>query len=208
MRVVLADDHPLVRSGIRLALAERQDLEVVAEVGTGDAALAAVREHRPDLLILDIFMPGMASDEVVALATAAHPELKTLILTAYDDDIYVHRLTRVAIRGYMLKDEAPENLLRAISCIEQGAMWFSQSVSQKIMSGGGKQPQSGDCDTLSERERQVLVMLSRGEDNREIARALQLAEQTVRNYVSTLYSKIQVTTRVEAVLWARERDIQ
>lgn len=206
MRVVVADDHPLVRGGIRTALADWEDLEVVAEAGTGDEALRAVLTHRPDLLILDLFMPGLECDQVVALATEAHPALKTLVLTAYDDDVYVRRMSRLAIRGYVLKDEAPEDLLRAIRGIERGAVWFSHKVAQKIMRFGNDF--SGSNSGLTLREEQLLTLLSRGETNQEIARILSLREQTVRNYVSTLYAKIQVSTRAMAVVWARERGIQ
>jgi len=206
MRVIIADDHPLVRNGIRLALAGREDIEVVAEAATGDETLSAVLEYRPDLLILDVCMPGLACEQILLQASASFPHLKTLILTAYDDDVYVRRLSRVAIRGFLLKDEAPENLLQAIRVIEGGAVWFSQSVAQKMM-GLVAHPEHDEY-SLTQRERAVLALIARGEDNRAIALKLGLAEQTVRNYVTTLYDKIQVTSRAMAIVWARERDIQ
>ena len=208
IRIVVADDHPLVRCGIRAALARDESMEVVAEAQDGDKALQMVREHNPDLLLLDVSMPGLAYDEVVRQARETQPALKTLILTVHDEDAYVRRLAAVPISGYMLKDEAPESLLQAVRVIQQGATWFSQSVARKMMSSWSDPRGRNEQDPgLSPREREILAEIAHAEDNLAIAHKLNLAEQTVRNYVSTLYHKIGVTTRVGAAVWAREHGV-
>ncbi|MGE0493876.1 MAG: response regulator [Vulcanimicrobiota bacterium] len=207
MRVVLADDHPLVRKGIRATLTERASIEVVAEAATGDEALEAVTEHRPDLLILDLSMPGLAPHLMIKQARQVQPGLKVLILTAYDDDVHVRGLNQIPLSGYLVKDEAIEHLLQAIRVIEQGAVWFSQSVADKIR---GLSHQLADPDRLSlnSRDREVLTLIGRGLDNKVIAQELHLAEQTIRNYVSSLYQKLGVNSRAEAVVWAHDHFLQ
>lgn len=190
-----------------MALSRDESLQVVAEAADGTEALRLVLQHKPDLLLLDVSMPGLTSDQVILRAKEAVPELKTLILTAHDEEVYVRMLTKVPISGYLLKDEAPENLLQAIRCIRQGAVWFSQSVASRMMGLTASQAERIPFD-LTVRELEVLEGIARGEDNVVIAQRLNLAEQTVRNYVSTLYSKIGVPTRVMAAVWARERGIQ
>ena len=199
-RIALADDHPLVRAGIRATLLEDPSFETVGEASTGDDALKMVLEKAPDLLILDLSMPGLAPDQVVARSLAALPNLKTLILTAYDDDVYVRRMSQVLISGYLLKDEAPANLLHAIRAILSGAVWFSQTVARKMMT------QDKDL-SLTGRERDLLECIAKGLDNKAISEELHLAEQTVRNYTSTLYQKLGVSSRTEAVVWSHQRGI-
>ncbi|MEW6278248.1 MAG: response regulator transcription factor [Candidatus Eremiobacterota bacterium] len=201
-RIVIADDHPLVRSGIRATLAEESDLELVGEACDGDEALRLVVSQRPDLLVVDLSMPGLAADELIGQAREHLPELKALVLSAYDDDVFVRRLMQARISGYLLKDEAADNLVEAIRAIRRGAVWFSQGVALKMMGVNGDP--LGD---LTPRERQVLERIARGMDNQAIAEDLHLAEQTVRNYASTIYEKIGVGSRVEAVVWARERGV-
>lgn len=204
LNVVVADDHPLIRSGIKTALLRVNDLVIVGEAATGDEALEAVIRHQPDLLILDISMPGLRTDEVVTRSRLQVPTLKVLILSAYDDDVYIRRLSRVAINGYQLKDEAPEGLAQAVRVIEQGAYWFSGSVAARLMAMHREtagQPSS----IFSPREQEVLALLLRGVDNAGIGKELSLATQTVRNCNSTIYQKMGVENRVQALVWARER---
>lgn len=207
MRIVLADDHPLVRKGILAALSSRESLEVIAEASDGDEALQAVLEHRPDLLLLDLSMPGLSTKVLITQARLAIPDLKVLILTAFDDDLHLRELGHLTLSGYLLKDEAVAHLVKAIQVIEGGAVWFSQSVSDKIrrLSQRLSDP---DLLCLSPRDRQVLSRIGQGLDNRVIAKELFLAEQTVRNYVSRLYLRIGVASRAEAVVWAREHVMQ
>ncbi len=204
MRVVIADDHPLVRDGIRAALS-RADIDVVAEAPDGDAALRLVREHKPDLLILDLSMGGLPFDQVIPQAQEAVPGLKTLVLTAHDDDAYVRKIKPLAIRGYMLKDEAPESLAQAVRVIQQGAVWFSQVIARKMMDSTWENPT--EVNPLTAREATILAAVAQAKENGEIAHSLNLAEQTVRNYVSTIYHKIGATSRIGAAVWAREHGL-
>ena len=205
MRIVIADDHPLVRSGITATLLRSPDNKVVGEASDSEEALRLVASLKPDLLTLDLSMPGtIAPEDVAAQALALHPPLKILVLTAHDDEAMVRRLKKVRISGYLLKDEAPENLLQAVRAIEQGAVWISQSIAHKMM---GLNATEDPVINLNARERQVLTQIGKGMDNLSIATKLNLAEQTVRNYASAIYEKIGVSSRVEAVVWARERGI-
>lgn len=203
-KIIVADDHPLVRSGVKATLSRAEDVQVVGEAHDGAEALKLIAELKPDLLILDVDMPGMAAEQIVTEARKECPALKVLILTAHDDEASIRRLMRVKLSAYMLKDEAPENLLQAVRAISQGAVWFSQSVAHKMM---GFQEPDDIWGTLTPREKQILTQIAAGKDNQTIASALDLAEQTVRNYASTIYEKIGVATRVEAVVWARDRGI-
>lgn len=209
MKVLIADDHPLVRSGIKATLTgsnssgpQGQEIEIVGEAATAAEATELIRKHLPDLITLDLQMPGMVADQFATQVRELHPKLKILVLTAHEDLATVKKLQKVRISGYMLKDEAPENLLQAVRSIGQGAVWFSQSVAHKMM--GLDEPEDPFAE-LSARERQVLERIAQGKDNSVISEELSLAEQTVRNYASMVYDKIGVTSRVEAVVWARER---
>lgn len=152
-------------------------------------------------------MPGLPADEVVIQARRAIPTLKTLIVSAHDSEVYLEALIRVQIDGYLLKDHEPKCLLQAVRCIQQGGVWFSQTVAKKLW-GIPARNQSQPTPTLSGRERAILEGLSRGETNSDIAHRLNLAEQTVRNYASSMYHKIGVHSRWGAAVWARERGIQ
>lgn len=210
MRVVLADDHPMILRGVRGTLEAQEGVQVVAEVTSGDEALQAVREHKPDLLVLDLSMPGLAPEELVVQSRVEHPDLKVLILTAYSDDYHLMKIAQMPISGYLIKDEAPEHLVQAVRVIGEGAVWFSQCIADKIR-GLGKSREDSEPSTLSGlsiRERQVLELISQGLDNSVIASRLSLAKQTVRNYTSTLYQKIGVVSRMEALVWAREHSVE
>jgi DNA-binding NarL/FixJ family response regulator len=207
MRIVIADDHPLVRKGIKAALEGEVGIKVVAEASTGDEALSLVSEHQPDLLLLDLSMPGPTAEHLIGQARKALPELKVLILTAHDDEVHLRELSHLPLSGYLLKDEAVHYLSKAIRAIGDGAVWFSQPVSDKIRSLSHRLADP-ELLCLSSRDREVLSRIGRGMDNKIIAEELNLAEQTVRNYVSRVYLRIGVNSRAEAVVWAREHALQ
>ncbi|HEU5433061.1 MAG TPA: response regulator transcription factor [Thermomicrobiales bacterium] len=200
IRIVLADDHPLIRAGLRTRLDAERDLVVVGEAADADAARHQCRNLQPDILILDLNMPGPKPVATMAMLREQCPGLQVLVLTAYDDPAYVYGLLAAGVAGYVLKDEAPDALVEAVRGVARGGAWFSRHVLD-VLARAGAPVDLG----LSERETALLRLLARGWDNARIANELNLAEQTVRNYLSRLYAKLGVQTRAEAIVWAHER---
>lgn len=205
IRVLLADDHPLIRAGLRSTLEIEPDIDVAGEASDGDDAQRQCATLHPDVLVLDLNMPGSTAVETLASVRDACPHTRVLMLTAYDDDAYVRGLVQAGAMGYVLKDEAPEALVQAVRSVAQGGTWFSQQVIARLV-----HPVAHDqhgFPSLTEREQQVMRLIAQGWDNARIAGELSLGEQTIRNYVSRLYGKIGVQTRAEAVVWARDHEI-
>ena len=198
LRIVVADDHTMVRAGLKATLGPA----VVAEASDGEQVVLAVTRQLPDLLILKVNMPGPSTEQVISRALAAVPKLKVLILAGSVDTSFLSHFQGMPIHGYILQGEDTASLLQAVRTIGQGAVWFSQAVAQHLMSLN-RGSQQGASRQFSTRENQVLELLGEGHTNREIASRLHLAEQTVRNSLCTLYSKLHVSSRLEAVLRAR-----
>lgn len=201
-RILLADDHPLIRSGLRVRLEAEPDLAVVGEAADGAQAQQFCQELRPDVLVLDLNMPGPSSSAIVAYVREHCPELAVLVLTAFDDDAYVRAMLAAGVAGYVLKDEAPDALVDAVRSVAHGGTWFSRAVVTTLA-----HPPAGADLGLSRREWELLGLLVQGWDNARMAAELALGEQTVRNYLSRLYSKLGVQTRAAAMVWAHERGI-
>ncbi len=203
IRILLADDHPFVRAGIRATLTEESDFAVVGEAETGYETQQLFQELQPDVVLLDLNMPGPSAIETVTYLRKKRPNAKVIILTAYDDEAYIRGMMGSGVDGYILKDEAPETVVQAIRMVLVGGKWFSNSIvgflTRPAHDDTGLSP--GDA-RLTRREWQVLEALARGWDNARIAEEFQLADQTVRNYISRLYSKLGVGTRGEAMVWA------
>jgi DNA-binding NarL/FixJ family response regulator len=201
IQVLLADDHALIRTGIRTVLNIEPDIVLVGEATNGYEVRQLAQILQPDVILLDLNMPGPAPVDTVTLLQEKCPNTKLVILTAYDDDAYVRGMVGAGVAGYILKDEAVEVVVRAIRVILQGGTWYSRTVMEKLayIPYGKMRGQK-----LTSRERQLLVMIAQGWSNMQIAGELQLAEQTVRNYASRLYSKIEVHSRAQAIVWARE----
>jgi len=203
IRILLADDHPLVRSGIRATLEGEKGVKLVGEATDGHEAQALCAELAPDLLLLDLSMPGPSPLETIRFVRERCPNTRVLILTAYDDDTYVRGLMGNGVDGYLLKDEATEALIQAILAVVQGGTWFSRGVVQKFFEA----PEARDRSALAftRREQEMLSGIARGWDNRRIAAEFDLAEQTVRNYISRIYDKLGLHSRAEVVVWARQQ---
>ncbi len=199
-RVLLADDHPLVLSGIRATLASEAQLELVGEATNGDEVVALCTDLRPDLIVLDLSMPESTPQGTIRAVRQVSPGTRILILTAYDDQSTIREVMNVGVDGYLLKEEAPEALVRAVLSILQGDTWFSRTVMQTFVET------RNDVHNIpfTPRERALMNGIGRGWDNRKLALEFDLAEQTVRNYISRLYDKVGVRSRSEAVVWARE----
>jgi DNA-binding NarL/FixJ family response regulator len=206
LRVILADDHPFIRAGLRTTLEAEPDIVVVGEAATGHEAQALCRELQPDIMVLDLNMPGPPATATVAHVQEHCSQVRVLVLTAYDDEPYIRGLVSAGVSGYILKDEAPDALVQAVRTVVLGGTWFSQSIVRKL-TGGPRQGRNADPD-LTARERQLLGLLMHGRDNANIARELCLGEQTVRNYLSRMYAKLGVQTRTEAIAWAHEHNIR
>jgi DNA-binding NarL/FixJ family response regulator len=201
IRVLLADDHPLIRAGLRAGLAAEPDFALVGEAADGHDALRLCREHRPDVLLLDLQMPGPSAVETVTAVHECCPGVRVLMLTAHSEAVYVRGLVAAGVAGYVLKDEAAELLVDAIRSVARGGTWFSRPVVAKLVQP--HVPRATQEPSLTRRERQVLPLLAQGWDNARIASTLYLSEQTVRNYVSRLYAKLGVSSRAQAMAWAQ-----
>ncbi len=202
IRVVLADDHPLVRAGIRATLTAEPDLILMGEATDGYEAQRLCRELKPDVLLLDLNMPGPLSTETIACVRDYCPDTFVVVLTAHDDDAYVRGLLAAGVSGYVLKDEASEAVVRAIRSVMQGNNWFSRAVVEKLVKEriGGLAPAKPL--TLSERELEVLRLVVSGKTNQEIAVALGISVKTVEKHIGELFVKLGVASRVEAAVHA------
>ncbi len=202
IRVILGDDHPIVRSGIRNELAEHADIQVVGEAVNGDEALALTETLQPEVLLLDINMPGLRAVEVVRRLRARQPALRVVVLSAYGDNEHVVALLSAGARGYILKDEDPAVIVQALRAVTQGVFWLSPGVARVVE----QTMQSPTVETpdkmLTRRELEVLQMMARGCDNQHIAESLCVTEATIKFHVSHIYDKLRVNSRVEAVLYA------
>lgn len=202
IRVVLADDHPVVRHGISSILTQDDAIELVDEATNGYEAQTLCETLLPDVLLLDLSMPRPGLTDFIAHIRKTSPTTKILVLSAHDDDAYVREVMKSGIEGYVLKEEAPDVVGQAIHKLYNGSTWFSQAIVDKILkwqfgtSGEEIDPQ------LTNREIDVVTLLATGIDNEAIASELGLAEQTIRNYVTIIYEKLDVHTRAEAVVWA------
>ncbi len=205
IRVLIADDHPLVRCGIRETLHGADDIALVGEASRGDEAQRLCRELLPDVLLLDLQMPGATATETVTEVRAHCPTTRVIILTAYDDEVYVRRMLAEGAVGYVLKDEVTEVILTAIQTAMQGGIWLSHAVSDKLTTGKSQVQMRAEDPDLTVRERQLLDAIACGWRNGRIADELSVTEKTVRQYVSGLYAKLGVNSRGEAIVWAKER---
>jgi len=200
-RILLADDHAIVREGVRSLLDEEADLDVVGETGSAADALAFLARDPVDLVILDLRMPGMSAPAAVRALREAAPHTHVLILTSFVDDEEIHAVLNAGAAGYLLKDASRAEILAAIRAVLAGDSWIDPIIQGKLL----KLLRSGarTDDTLTPRERDVLELLGRGLSNKRIAQALDITEGTVKSYLRQLFPKIRVTDRLQAALYAR-----
>ena len=206
IRVLIADDHPLFRSGMRALLAADLDTEVAGEATTGEEAIALAAELQPDIVLMDLQMPGLNGVDATRRILHASPNARILIVTMFDDDHSVFAAIRAGARGYVLKGANPEEVLRAIRVVAGGEAIFSPSVATRLIDFfGGLRPEAlpNAFPELTERERAILGLIAQGRSNAQIARELSLSAKTVANHVSNILSKLQVADRAQAMLRAR-----
>ena len=202
IRVVLADDHPLMRSGIRATLTAEPDITLLGEAADGQAAQTLCRDLQPDILLLDLSMPGPSAAETVAFLRDHAPNVKVVVLTAYDDTVYVRGMLAMGVLGYVLKDEAPETVVTAVRAVADGQTWLSPAIQARV---AARRVTRGKADVLTERELEVVRLLADGRTNKEIARRLDVTEKTVEFHVSKVLKKLGATSRLEAAVWAKGR---
>ena len=201
IRVVLADDHPSVRAGIRQFIERDPGIQVLAEADDGARALQLIRQHRPDVAVLDLQMPKLTGLEVIAEARKEALPTAYMILTAYDDDPYIFAALRAGAKGYLLKTAGPEDLAQAIRRVHAGHSAFDPDVTARIMDQFSA-PAPAEQDKLSERELDVLRLASQGLTNRGIGHTLKISERTVHSHLVNVFGKLGVNTRTQAVLKA------
>ena len=208
IRVLLADDHNLVRQGIRTLLEISKDFEIVGEATDGEEALALIEKTRPQVALLDVRMPKLTGIDVLRAARIRHPDLGVILLTTFDEDAVVLEAVRLGAQGFLLKDVSLEQLAGAVRTVAAGGSLILPTVTERVLRGLEKEPTRFDSasmpDPLTPREREVLRLIAGGFSNREIAEASGTAEGTVKNQASSILSKLGVRDRTRAVLKALE----
>jgi DNA-binding NarL/FixJ family response regulator len=206
IRVVLADDQPLVRTGLRMILAAEPDIEVVAEAADGREAIAATERERPDVVLMDVRMPEVDGIEATRAVTAMDEPPRVLVLTTFDLDEVVYDALRAGASGFLLKDAPEERLTTAIRVVADGGSLFAPSVTRRLIEEFASRPTAptADLSGLTERENEVLRLVARGLSNAEIATTLFVTENTVKTHVARLLMKLGLRDRVQAVVLAYE----
>ena len=208
IRVVLVDDQAMVRTGLRMVLAAEPDIEVAGEAADGAAGIAAVTRLRPDVVLLDVRMPGMDGLEAARRIIAADLPTRVVVLTTFDEDEYVAAALRAGVSGFLLKVAPPEDLVAAVRTVAAGQGLLDPAVTLRVIesfaAAGPRRERSAALDALTERERDVLRQIGRGRSNAEIAAQLYLGETTVKTHVSRVLLKLGLRDRVQAVAFAYE----
>lgn len=207
IRVLIADDHPLFRDGIRTLLLATAAMELIGQAETGNEVVQLAVELQPDVILMDIQMPGLNGIDATRQIIHTSPHIAVLMVTMFDDDTSVFSAMRAGARGYLLKGAKHEEIQRAIRAVDNGEAIFSPSVASRMMTFFSqiKQPKLPQIfPELSDREREILDLIAQGYKNPEIANELFISPKTVRNHVSNILSKLQVADRTQAILKARE----
>jgi len=202
IRVILADDHAVVRKGIREFLEEEGDIVVVAEAADGSQAVDLVAQHQPDVAVLDIQMPGASGIEATRRIKAEHPGVRVLVLTAYDDDPYIFALLQAGASGYILKTAGSRDLVQAVRAVHRGESALDPAVVQKVvqqLTSGRPLGAQATVEALTERELDVLRLAAKGLTNKAIGQALDISDRTVQGHLANIYGKLNVSSRTEAV---------
>jgi len=208
IRVLIADDHAIVRKGIRALLATEPDIEVAGEAENGQEAVAQAETLQPDVILMDLVMPEMDGIEAIRRITARQPSASILVLTSFAADDKVFPAIKAGALGYLLKDSGPEELVQAIRQVYQGESSLHPTIARKLLQELSRPPEPSTApdsdlvDPLTEREVEVLRLVAQGQSNREIADQLIISEATVRTHVSNILSKLHLASRTQAALYA------
>lgn len=207
LRILLAEDHPLFRKGMLSLLASVPDFEVVGEAATGDEAVALAADLQPDVVLMDLQMPSVNGIEATRTILQESPGIRILVVTLFEDEDSVFMALRAGARGYVLKDADEEEMVMAIRAVGRGEAIFSPNVAERVLAYfAAPMPASRPqvFPTLTDREREILDLIAQGQPNPTIARQLHLSTKTVGNYVSNIFTKLQVADRAQAIIRARE----
>jgi len=210
IKVLIADDHVFYREGVRALLSNVPEVEVVGEANNGEESIAQAKSLQPDVILMDLNMPGMNGIDATRKVHETYPNIGVLVITMFDDDDSVFAAMRAGARGYLLKDADKDEVVRAIVAVERGEAIFSPAIAQRMMkyfaapSASSKKSQPDEFAELTEREYEILDLIAEGDNNMVIANKLSLSIKTVQNYVSSILTKLQVADRAQAIVRARE----
>lgn len=207
IRILIADDHTLFREGLQSLFESLPDLEVVGEAATGEEAMAQALELQPDVVLMDVQMPGVNGIQATRRILQASPHIGVVIVTMFEDDDSVFAAMRAGARGYVLKGADQEEMLRVLRAVARGEALFGPAIAERLMDFfAAPRPPAPETifPELTDREREVLTHLAQGRNNAAIARRLVISPKTVRNHVSNIFSKLQVADRAEAIIRARD----
>jgi DNA-binding NarL/FixJ family response regulator len=206
IRVVLADDQPLVRAALQMVITDAPDIDVAGQAGTGAEAVELAESLRPDVVVMDIRMPGMDGIQATRLITASPGTARVVVLTTFDDDEYVYGALRAGASGFLVKDMALEEILAAIRAVAAGDGLIAPTVTRRLIEEFARRPEPASgprkIDGITERERDVLTLVGRGLSNNEIAADLTISIATVKTYVTRLLTKLDARDRVQLVIIA------
>lgn len=202
---MLADDHNMVRSGLKLLLDGEEGIEVVAETSDADETVRRVKGHKPNILVLDLFMPGRAPIEAVPDILESSPDTRIIVLTMQDDVAYVKEAFSQGVHGYLIKDAADEELAEAIRTVHSGNTYLHPSLGARLAFQDGNE--DSEIEQLSARELEVLKLVGLGFTNKEIAGQLYLSVRTIESHRSSFQEKLGISSRAEIVRWALEHDL-
>jgi len=211
IKVLIADDHVFYREGVRALLGTVPDVEVIGEANDGDEAIVQANDLKPNVILMDLKMPGMNGIDATRRIHETHPDIGVLVITMFDDDDSVFAAMRAGARGYLLKDADKDEVVRAIVAVERGEAIFSPAIAQRMMQyfssspvASSKKNQPDEFAKLTERELEILHLIAQGHNNMVISNKLSLSIKTVQNYVSSILTKLQVADRSQAIVRARE----
>jgi len=211
LRVMLVDDHEVVRLGLAALLQDQPGVSVVAEAGSAEEAIRAVERTQPDLVLMDIRLPGESGIAACQTITTRWPQTKVIMLTSYADDDLIFQALQAGAAGYVLKQVGNEELLRAIEAVRQGEALLDPAVTRRVIERVRQREREAETAAfrdLTERELEVLALMAEGKTNAEIAEVLTLSEKTVRNHVSVILEKLGVSNRIEAATYAVRHNIK
>src|SRR5215216_21205 len=207
IHVLIADDHPLYRAGVRKMLSMAPEIEIIGEAANGEEVITQALELQPDVILMDLKMPSVNGIEATRRILYASPRIGVLVLTMFETDETVFAAMRAGARGYLLKDADQEEVLRAVKAVSRGEAIFSPAIAERLIHYfAALRPAAADLafPELTEREREILHLIAQGHSNIEIAERLLLSIKTVQNHVSNIFSKLQVADRAQAIVRARD----